>query len=92
MSRRMYCFAGAFLLIQDGVSVMTPDAALDALHSAEAKYRNALVSLPGHAEASYNLATCLSEQADLKRELNGAEAAAGEQVTFRSTKAPVLPD
>lgn len=67
-------------VFQDAASKLSPRQAIANLQAAEAKYKSALVTVPGHAEASYNLATCLSEQADMRGELVGADAAAGEQV------------
>eukprot|EP00752_Nemacystus_decipiens_P011360 g10094.t1 len=52
--------------IQDSASDLPPADAAIALETATQRYREALTRLPTHAEASYNLATCLSEQADLK--------------------------
>ncbi|CAM9186080.1 unnamed protein product [Ectocarpus sp. 13 AM-2016] len=51
--------------LQDSASDLPAAQALAALQAAAAKYREALARLPRHAEAAYNLATCLSEQADL---------------------------
>ncbi|CAM9771572.1 unnamed protein product [Ectocarpus sp. 12 AP-2014] len=50
--------------LQDSASDLPAPQALAALQAAAAKYREALARLPRHAEAAYNLATCLSEQAD----------------------------
>ncbi|CAM9801483.1 unnamed protein product [Ectocarpus sp. 6 AP-2014] len=50
--------------LQDSASELPAPQALAALQAAAAKYREALARLPRHAEAAYNLATCLSEQAD----------------------------
>eukprot|EP00903_Cladosiphon_okamuranus_P018908 g17390.t2 len=52
--------------IQDSASDLGPAEAASALRTAAQRYREALTRLPGHAEAAYNLGTCLSEQADLK--------------------------
>ncbi|CAM9708136.1 unnamed protein product [Pylaiella littoralis] len=52
--------------LQDSASDLPALQAAAALESAAQRYREALTRLPGHAEAGYNLATCLSEQADLK--------------------------
>ncbi|CAM9811064.1 unnamed protein product [Choristocarpus tenellus] len=51
--------------IQDSASSLDRGAMESSLQVAASKYRDALELVPGHAEASYNLATCLSEQADL---------------------------
>ncbi|CAM9367872.1 unnamed protein product [Ectocarpus fasciculatus] len=50
--------------LQDSASDLPAPQALAALQAAAARYREALAKLPRHAEAAYNLATCLSEQAD----------------------------
>ena len=51
--------------VQDSAANLPDSQASTALKLANEKYREALRLLPGHAEAAYNLATCLSEQADL---------------------------
>lgn len=77
----MYLLLFSFFgVIQDAASKLSPGQAITTLQAAEAKYKTALISAQGHPEASYNLATCLSEQADVRGDLVGAEAAAGEQV------------
>ncbi|CAM9368299.1 unnamed protein product, partial [Hapterophycus canaliculatus] len=54
--------------MQDSAGDLPPHQASTALEAAARRYRDALARLPKHAEAAYNLATCLSEQADLKHD------------------------
>lgn len=56
------------LIEQDTASDLPSPEAAAALVTAAEKYREALARLPGHPEAAYNLATCLSEQAELRHE------------------------
>ncbi|CAM9661957.1 unnamed protein product [Ascophyllum nodosum] len=52
--------------IQDSAASLPPAQASGALELAAKRYREALERFPGHAEAAYNLATCISEQAALQ--------------------------
>ncbi|CAM9786653.1 unnamed protein product [Scytosiphon promiscuus] len=54
--------------IQDSAGGLPVAQASAALEGAAQRYREALTRLPKHAEAGYNLATCLSELADLKND------------------------
>ena len=51
---------------QDSAASLPPAQASGALELAAKRYREALERFPGHAEAAYNLATCISEQAALQ--------------------------
>lgn len=64
---------------QDSAANLPDSQASTALKLANDKYREALRLLPGHAEAAYNLATCLSEQADL---LSTYEDQVGFDISF----------
>lgn len=68
--------------MQDSSCSLPPVEAAAALGNAAARYKDALERLPGHVEAAYNLATCLSEQADLNATDDG-DAAKQEQVRIR---------
>lgn len=68
--------------MQDSANCASLVEAAAALGNAAARYRDALERLPGHPEATYNLATCLSEQADLNA-TDGRDAAKQEQVGVR---------
>lgn len=67
-------------VVQDEVANFSPARSRAALEAAEAKYREALELIPGHAEAAYNLATCLSERAGAKGALGNSPA--GEQASL----------